>query len=244
MFASAEVALETAAASLASWGSSAGSVALSAARVALAALSAAVESAMFCLFWALVSDSEVLAVDSWSVAWSTESFAAATVSAVGAATSSSRRACAASTFAWAVWSWTWSDESSMVARTWPSVTVSPTAALTAVTVPALSKLSSLIEDEAIEPEMLTLLTIVPVVAVPVTSVAASVPNGLAIQNAAAATSTAIRGTMSHRQRRRRPGGSPRSESLNWNSSAQAEPGSVVSTALVICPSRSCPSATQ
>ena len=55
-----------------------------------------------------------------------------------------------------------------MARTWPAVTVSPGATLTAVTVPDEPKVSSLTVDDATDPETLTLLTTVPVDALGVT----------------------------------------------------------------------------
>ena len=67
----------------------------------------------------------------------------------------------------------------MVARTSPDVTVAPGTTFTAVTVPEVPKLSSSTTEDATEPETLTLLTTVPVVACAVTSVAAVVPNGFA-----------------------------------------------------------------
>ena len=122
----------------------------------LAAPSAAFAWAVPRLFWAIVSFREVLAVDSWSLAWLIESLAEAIVAAVGPALSRARRAWAAVRFAWATWSCTFRVESSIVARTWPVVTLSPTATFTAVTVPEVAKLSSSTVDEATEPETLTL----------------------------------------------------------------------------------------
>jgi len=94
----------------------------------------------------------------------------------------------------------------MVASTWPEVTLSPGATSTAVTVPDAPKLSSSTVDEATEPEMLTLLTTVPVVAVAVTRGVAVVPNGFRTQTAATAMTSRATGTISQRRHRRRPVG--------------------------------------
>ena len=137
------------------------------------------------------------------MAWLIESLAEAIVAAVGPAWSSASRAWAAVRFAWATSSWTWSDESSMVARTSPAVTLSPGTTLTAVTVPDVPKLSSLTDDEATDPDRLTLLTIVPTLALAVTSVAAAAfPKGFKAQIAAPAMSATTTSSTTQRRHRR------------------------------------------
>ena len=118
----AEVALETAAWSLATWTGSGGTAALSAARVAFAEARAAFAWAIDWSFLAFVSLSDWRAVESWRLAWLTALLAAALVVLIGPALSAARRAWAAIRFAWAVAIWPWSAESSIVARTWPAVT--------------------------------------------------------------------------------------------------------------------------
>src|SRR5450759_1533774 len=127
----AEVALETAAWSLAIWTGSGGTAFLSAARVAFADDRAAFAWEIDWAFLALVSLSDCRAVGSWRLAWLTEFFAAVLVVLIGPALSVARRAWAAMRFAWAVAICPWSAESSIVARTSPAVTTAPGATLTA-----------------------------------------------------------------------------------------------------------------
>ncbi len=100
----------------------------------------------------------------------------------------------------AVWICDCSDVASMVASTSPAVTVAPGVTLTALTVPAAPKLSSSTVDAATLPEMLTLLTIVPVVAWAVTRLEAVAANGFVTHSATAAAVTTTTGMTTSRRR--------------------------------------------